>query len=357
MGHNRSNMLDLIRGLAIWMVVSFHYFPNRVANIGWTGVNLFFILSGFLMAGILIDNRAAQNYYLTFYARRAFRILPLYAINVMLFAAIIGLDQPLWHYVLFLQNFTWIAQGNVGHPWIEPTWSLAVEEQFYLLLPLLIRITPLKCLPYVSGALIVAAPAYRLFVTQWLGVRWPAANEVLPGCLDSLFLGVFIAWAIRDRRALEILRTHHNFLWALSGLGILGVMALVLLAPSPTSWVGVSSMSWIALTYALIFAGLVTQFQSSPKERGPLCWLGIGAYSIYLFHKPVALAVEKLGFSDVVDHAIALPILAVGAAFFWYAVERPLIAFARRRWQYRTRFQTAPMSISSSVPQPNRSLV
>src|SRR3954469_25567950 len=69
----RSNLLDAVRGVAILMVVLFHYFPTPLTNFGWTGVNLFFILSGFLIGGILIDYQASSKYYSTFYARRAFQ--------------------------------------------------------------------------------------------------------------------------------------------------------------------------------------------------------------------------------------------------------------------------------------------
>lgn len=70
----RSAILDMTRGLAILMVVAFHYFPSKITNIGWTGVNLFFVLSGYLIGGLLIDNRKSDTYYATFYARRVARI-------------------------------------------------------------------------------------------------------------------------------------------------------------------------------------------------------------------------------------------------------------------------------------------
>jgi len=320
----RSNTLDIIRGLAIFLVVSFHYFPRSVV-IGWTGVNLFFVLSGFLIAGILIDNQASRNYYTTFYARRVFRIVPLYAINVALFAIVVGLDQPLWHYVLFIQNFTWIARGTVAADWMSPTWSLAVEEQFYLLLPLILRLAGRR-LPIVAGGAILAAPVYRVFMTQGLGTDWPAANLTLPGELDSLFLGVLIAWAVRAPPVLDYIRQRRVRLWLMAGVGAVGMVVHFARAPDPTSLEDSLSLSWIALTYALVFTGLVTQ-PPSVTRRGPLCWLGVGAYSIYLFHMPVVMLLPT--------RLLALAVLLVVAVACWYGIERPLIGAARRRWQYR----------------------
>ena len=334
MPQQRSTMLDMTRGLAIFMVVSFHYFPNKVTTIGWTGVNLFFVLSGYLIGGILIDNRTSDAYFGTFYARRCFRIVPLYALNVLLFAAIAGLDQPLWRYALFVQNLSWISEGTVSLSWMSPTWSLAVEEQFYLILPLLIRLTPPVRLPYLAGSLILAAPAYRLVMTQLLGTDWPAANQVLPGCLDSLFLGVLAAWAVREPRALAALQRRQVWLWLLSGVGLLGVVAFFCDTPDPGSWVSLVGISWIAVTYALIFMSVLMRNGTGSGGRGPLCALGIGAYSIYLFHVPIASALEGLFASTLIGHAVAVPIVALIAALCWYGVESPLISYARRRWRY-----------------------
>ena len=334
MPQQRSMMLDMTRGLAIFMVVSFHYFPNSVTNIGWTGVNLFFVLSGYLIAGLLIDNRASDTYYGTFYARRCFRIVPLYAINLLFFAAVVGLDQPLWHYALFVQNFTWIAHGTVDLSWMSPTWSLAVEEQFYMILPLLIRMTPPRRIPYVAVAFVVAAPVYRVFMTQVVGSDWPASTEVLPGCLDSLFLGVLAAWAVREPRVLAFMQRRRNWVWLLSGAGLLGVIAIFYDPPDPRSWQTSAVISWVAVTYALTFVSLLLRGDTGGGGRGPICALGIGAYSIYLFHMPIASVVEGWFPTDLLKHAVALPVVALVAAVSWYAIERPLISYARRRWRY-----------------------
>ena len=160
---NRSNALDLVRGTAILMVVAYHLIPNL--EVARTGVDLFFVLSGFLVGGILIDNRNSGSYYRTFFARRFFRIWPLYLLLLFLVGLLCGLDQPLWQYLLFLQTFDWLAQWpSEGFRWMVPTWSLAVEEQFYLFLPFLIRIVPPRRLAPVAIGIALIAPIYRLVV-------------------------------------------------------------------------------------------------------------------------------------------------------------------------------------------------
>jgi peptidoglycan/LPS O-acetylase OafA/YrhL len=219
---------------------------------------------------------------------------------------------------------------------MAPTWSLAVEEQFYLLLPFIVRVIDFRRVPYVACGFIIAAPAYRLFMTQLLGTGWPAADQTLPGALDSLFLGVLIAWAVRTPSVLARLQRHRHGLWGLSAIGLAGVIARILDPPAPASWVEGLSITWIAVTYALLFAGLVTAPSPADRGRGPFCWLGVGAYSIYLFHMPAAFAAEQLFSDRLVAHIVAVPVVLVGAVATWYGIEYPLISWARRRWRYRS---------------------
>src|SRR5579875_998248 len=133
--------LDGLRGLAIAMVLLYHC-DARLAGLGlgwlgaggWSGVNLFFVLSGFLITGIIVDERARPHFFRNFYARRALRIWPVYALVVPLNWLILGRANtwarpgPAWiYFVFFIQNLT---PGLTGT--IYPAWSLAIEEQFYL---------------------------------------------------------------------------------------------------------------------------------------------------------------------------------------------------------------------------------
>jgi peptidoglycan/LPS O-acetylase OafA/YrhL len=123
----RSPILDAVRGLAILQVLTWHYLVPSLnhhgsalsllvsasLNLAWTGVDLFFVLSGFLIGGILMDNRDAPNMFAVFYARRILRIVPLYLLIIAVFQVFGGPDF-LWPYLTFTQNMVWAADGHWG---------------------------------------------------------------------------------------------------------------------------------------------------------------------------------------------------------------------------------------------------
>src|SRR5690242_13003150 len=164
----RIPQLDGLRGMAVALVILYHYFSldlqltaGRLSGLlkspfrmGWCGVDLFFVLSGFLIGGILLDARGSKGYFKTFYLRRFHRIFPLYYLWIASYVLIaftflpylrgaLRVEPEKWTmvptYLFFVQNlvkkeFTWFASA-----WLSPLWSLAVEEQFYLVMPLLVR--------------------------------------------------------------------------------------------------------------------------------------------------------------------------------------------------------------------------
>jgi peptidoglycan/LPS O-acetylase OafA/YrhL len=152
--------LDGLRAIAILLVLFSHqaaFVPlagiRRFLDMGWIGVDLFFVLSGFLIGGILLEQRDATNYYRIFYLRRFLRIVPLYTLILLPGLVVLGLGlqayfaghslgdrsaAAIWFCPFFLQNIAW-ALALIPPTYLLPTWSVAVEEQFYLLLPLLIR--------------------------------------------------------------------------------------------------------------------------------------------------------------------------------------------------------------------------
>src|SRR4051794_3114804 len=135
--------LDGIRGIAILMVLVCHA-SSWMASDRWrmflqngrVGVDLFFVLSGFLITGILLDTRHDKNRTRNFYVRRGLRIWPLYfvflAVALIAFRKMLPAQPNIWVYVLFIQNFLYLREAG---PFLEPTWSLAVEEQFYMVWP------------------------------------------------------------------------------------------------------------------------------------------------------------------------------------------------------------------------------
>src|SRR5208282_681844 len=192
--------LDGLRGLAIFLVILCHYISlsdttrlpfilHRFAQgmaVGWSGVDLFFVLSGFLIGGILLEARCSPQYFRTFYMRRVHRILPIYYLWILLFAvivcaALLGAPFPfevtsrdllqIPIQLAFLQDLKFEPYAFV-FIWFIVTWSLAVEEQFYLLAPPLIRYVSLRRLVYVLSAAVVFAPIARFYIL----LRFPAES-------------------------------------------------------------------------------------------------------------------------------------------------------------------------------------
>ncbi|HEY5944464.1 MAG TPA: acyltransferase, partial [Kofleriaceae bacterium] len=168
--------LDGLRGIAILMVMVHRFWPRTgvgvaadVAGTGWIGVDLFFVVSGFLIAGILLDTKGDDGYFKNFYARRALRIFPLYYLFVIgVFIAFAHNPEfreragsPIW-YLVHLGN---VPEGLLGLSvpyWIAPVWSLAIEEQFYLTFPWLVRFVDRRRLTIALVGMIAVAPIIRL---------------------------------------------------------------------------------------------------------------------------------------------------------------------------------------------------
>src|SRR5579862_3933356 len=209
--------LDGLRGIAIVGVILFHLglrirLPETLAALsryGWTGVDLFFVLSGFLIGGILIDQRTSDEYYAPFYARRFFRIVPLYLAIVGVYGLVslssartwlvdYFLPSMPWYTYLTFTNNIWIAVHDSMAVFIAPSWSLAIEEQFYLTLPIIVRFVPARrLLPTVctlAGTIVVirACSVYFGNFTQNQIYTLPCFRE------DALLVGVICALLIRN---------------------------------------------------------------------------------------------------------------------------------------------------------------
>ena len=189
--------LDGLRAFAVGAVLIRHFFyPERIGGVDFAllAVWLFFVLSGFLITGILLRSRDQVEYhghqrYLElrqFYIRRFLRIFPLYYL-VLSIAALLDLsdvrDTIFWH-LAYASNYLFAIQGQYGSV-TGHLWSLAVEEQFYLLWPALILFAPRRFLLKVIITAIAVGPTFRLF-GHFLDFNWVTRYAVSPACLDSL---------------------------------------------------------------------------------------------------------------------------------------------------------------------------
>jgi peptidoglycan/LPS O-acetylase OafA/YrhL len=316
----RSDALDVVRGLAIAMVIACHIFG---AAWGIIGVDLFFVLSGFLICGSLIDNRDASNYFAIFYMRRAFRILPLYWIFLAYIATTSGLLLPGWIFLVFGQTFAWVHQGALtGHASI--TWSLAIEEHFYLLAPALIRFTPPAMLPKVLLGLALSTPLWRFGLALPLGDVYAAA-PLLMGHFDALCGGALIAWALRQTN-----RGAARFepFYAAVATSIAGLLAIMWSEGTDLNgmWMWIIGRSFIVTIFVGVVLIAATSGHRLPYIFRPLALAGMGSYAIYLWHGPVAFTVQS--------RALTLIGTALVAWVSWRLVERPCQRWAHQRWRY-----------------------
>jgi peptidoglycan/LPS O-acetylase OafA/YrhL len=329
---SRIPALDGLRGMAVLSVLCIHYIGaqgatggpvttilQRALALGWSGVDLFFVLSGFLIGGILLDARGSAQYFKTFYARRFFRIIPLYYAWILLYVLLVTIaghevqrhslaGRPetvgvfVYVHLVFLQNVWPITLLGLAGAWFSPLWSLAVEEQFYLISPWVIRLLSNRRLYFALSAVIVGAPFLRLGL---LTVAHVSANWVyvmMPTRADSLAIGVLAALLWRSDKFKDRLQNHSRA-FTVSGV-ILGLGALCLLVAN-WKWGPVSLLmqtigySWLAVFYAVCLLMVLIRPTGILARGMRVSWLrslGIVSYCMYITHAAI----------DVVLHAAIL---------------------------------------------------
>ena len=238
--------LDGLRAIAIILVFLHHMRPhipvtdrftlglNWYLGQGWLGVDLFFVLSGFLITGILLDTREASNYFSGFYARRILRIFPLYyvvltavilvgkLVNSPPLTATLPLAEDRWLYYCYLTNWLGLWKAHYGPNYLAHFWSLAVEEQFYLFWPLVVWLVRPRAIPWVAGGLAAVAAVVRVIRVAHSGAQQAILMATV--CrLDELFAGALCAFLFRNpERMLKIRK------W-LPGIGILGISSFLVI--------------------------------------------------------------------------------------------------------------------------------
>ena len=392
-GSGRLVELDAMRGLAILFVVVYHLSTSnaggsqsevlsaisRVFSIGWMGVDLFFVLSGFLIGTILLEYSRAPNFFVAFYARRCARLLPLYLVVLVAYAVarpvlsaqmtdagswlIHGEDQalPLWSYIFYLQNVFVATSGGWGGHWLAPTWSLAIEEQFYLVAPLLVIWLPAhRRLAWFVGLAVCA-----MLLRTWLFVAAGHAGPgflLLPGRADALFIGMAGAAICTDASMRTWLSRNTRLmtagLWASAAVLIAVLVANVGVQSFVMASIGHSLLAIMSLN--LIFAALFADvwFCRVMLRNRILIELGGLSYAIYLLHQPMRGLVWLATTGATPDFAsygdlpravvvIGLTIAAARLSRVW--LEQPMLALG-----HRVKYRQVASALTGTSPQADR---
>jgi peptidoglycan/LPS O-acetylase OafA/YrhL len=363
--------LDGIRGLAVLAVMLFHQtviVPTTAFEREWTylcgygasGVDLFFVLSGFLITGILVDTRANPRYYRNFYARRFLRIVPLY--YALLFVALVVLpwfphpklakwghtsgwgQVPYW---LFLSNWSIALSGHgPRHGMIDLSWTLSIEEQFYLTWPLVVRWLSRERLMQVCLGLMAAS-----LLVRW-GIWYAGGSPILvafltPSRMDGLATGAWIALAVRAPGGLKKLVPLARGVAIVAGAAALAMVVFPGLHGHDGRLLQIVFPTLLALT----FGGLVASSIGGPRGswrcralRGRfLTTFGVFSYALYLLHYPILGVIRDavyrperfptlLGSSmpgQLIFYAVATLAALACAWLSWHLYEKPWLSLKR----------------------------
>jgi len=390
--HRRLLQLDVLRGIAVVLVLLNHRphlgdgpppglldpWLRLPSGLYWTGVDLFFVLSGYLVGGILIaEMRATGRIDLKrFWIRRGLKIWPSYYLYLVVLSVLTALFYVDTSYpgaqwtgvwinlkkLFYVQNyFTAERPGPVPHMLGGHTWTLAVEEHFYLLLPLLLAFSGRywrKALPAVALGLLVICLAFRLrnFNTP---MNWVWDYQVTHKRIDSLFFGAFLAYLSQTRPWFS--QAVARFRLPLLAAGLL-LISPMLFQPLGTPFVKTFGFLMLALGYGCILLAFVStplgegvfgRALDSAVARG-LAWVGFWSYSIYLWHMDLEYLFQALT-TRAGGRWFDLWVLAYLAAsiglgvFMGRLVEGPALAWRDRHFPSRS--PAPPLSLA---PEPGR---
>jgi peptidoglycan/LPS O-acetylase OafA/YrhL len=352
--------LDGLRGIAILAAVLYHYANNlidadaskfnlvlkSITHFFYTSIDMFFILSGFLLGGILLRNKQSGNFFKTFYMRRIYRIIPLYLLLLLLVILICNLgigkgtewwfnDKiPLWVYFTFLQNIFMGMQNTIGNVWLGPTWSLGVEEQFYLIISILIYFSPKRTLLVILLVGMILAPVFRFHAPTVY-----ALSTFTHGRLDALFGGILVAIAYQNNNFVQYFKKH---LIKFSGF------TFVLFFISFLFTIGKWNMplfivnSWFSIIYMLVLLLVLCDAKNIFSKLSRIQFfvnLGLYSFSIYLFHE-IILGLFFLIFpgklpqiksiQDIIMVSFCAILTFYSARFIYFRFEKKFMAIGHR---------------------------
>ncbi len=326
----RIKQLDSVRALAILAVFFHHALKIKLL---WMGVDLFFVLSGFLITGVLLNekHRGIGKYFSHFYERRVRRILPPYGLTLVLASLFFGIAwMRHWYLYILLTNF--LLPLHIQHPIaFDPLWSLAVEEQFYLVWPFAVYYLSERHLRALSIFFIAMAPVLR--GVMHFQQHWPIYT-LTPFRMDLLAAGALLCleWR-RNRSGIER--------WGASVgaiLAVIGISGLALLAKNHISTYGNTRAGNVLIYECSLFVSVGIMLYALCGWRvgwmryRPLRYIGQISYSMYLVHLGVLTLVATCVHGRKAAF-LALGITILYASVSWHWMERPLLEYNRKKAQ------------------------
>jgi peptidoglycan/LPS O-acetylase OafA/YrhL len=329
--------LDGLRGLAVLGVIFYHCSPRLLGTWvhyaslwGWAGVNLFFVLSGFLITSILLQSLGKPRYFRNFYGRRALRILPVYVLVLV----VVYLSAP-WFigptiteavkaapwlaYIFFVQNLFHLALP----PAIGPTWSLAIEQQYYLLWAPLVRFMGRAwMLAAVLLCALVASPLLRLADYHWLNPTHTLIH------LDGIAWGSLLALGL-----FTLALSRRAWLWVGLASLVLGIAAAATIAGGTSFLDSALAVGFAGAVLASIASTGARNPINAALRRGPLAFYGHISYGLYMIHISVFiyfgwfdLRMDPYGIpGNLAVVAFRLAASTLAAAALWYGFESQIL--------------------------------
>ena len=346
--------LDALRAFAVIAVAVSHWTPVFLVGIvPWgTGVQLFFVLSGFLITGILLRSRPSDlgislwSALRIFYARRILRIFPIYyavlAFSLLFAVGSIRETWP-WH-VAYLSNFyyaTHVHGTAIADPYLH-FWSLAVEEQFYLFWPLIALVLSRRALAIALYSFVAISIVFRVTIDSWVP-SLVSVRYLTPSCLDALAIGALIAHARHYAGSSAVRR----IAWIFAAVGVLGLVVTTKLLPRVIT---ADSAHRIGHTFLVIFYGAIVAKASEGfggvlgrlLSLKPLLYLGKISYGIYVYHYFAAAAIAWIATRtgwEALQQRLSLTLVAyavftvVLAVVSWHFFELPINRL-KNRFEY-----------------------
>ena len=374
---NRIKELDGLRGLAVALVMALHIFKrasyftehpvllaiSNLTNVGWVGVDIFFTLSGFLITSILLKAKTEPHYFKNFYMRRVLRIFPLYYVAIALvllfapkvepeFTGQLNIALPIM--LIYQQNWAMLFKDFHMTQYLGITWSLAIEEQFYLLWPFVVyRLDKEKLVKFSLGYIALS------WLARILGtLLWPDTGQATSfffyasfARFEEVLLGGLLAVFLTFDGAREQVRRFSIPVFGVS-LSVFVALCLMSLPGIPHPDYGSIPLTLGGYTTAALFsAGLIGVFVTHPPQnilrkifQNPiLIFLGKYSYSMYLFHMTAALILLDMfwhsgmrGWKPFILYPVTTYIVtALNALLTWNLLEKHALGL-KKFFEYKT---------------------